>query len=290
MPIAKNHPLRPPLPSFGQFFSHREQAITDIGYDDFTVVKPLLIPRFQAHSTLHFVLSGEGRLELGERAYSLSAGQVFFVPPGLAFRYYPVVGKEWSYIWFGVSEAGEYWLRECGFSVEAPVRAVQREEETAEHLLRMIADCRGDTVADYLRAKAVFFSLLADLVPPRAARTTLPPPHSAVTDAIISLIETNYKNPALTVEMLCRIVHVSHPYLCKLFHRETGKTVKGAIIERRMTEARRLLREGERVTDVAEAVGYGDSIHFSKEFHRRHNLSPMAYRNKHVQAAARDET
>lgn len=282
MPIAKDHPLRPSSPSFGQFFSHREQAIMDIGYDDFTVVKPLLVHRFQAHCTLHFVLSGEGRLELGERVYALSSGQVFFSPPGVSFRYYPVPGKEWSYIWFGVSGVGEYWLRECGFSADAPVRAVQTEEVTAERLLRMIAECRDDTVVNYLRAKAAFFDLLADLVPPRTVRTALPPPHSAVTDAILSLIETNYSNPALTVEMLCRIVHVSHPYVCKLFHRETGRTVKGAIIERRMTEARRLLREGARVSDVAEAVGYGDAIHFSKEFHRRHDISPLAYRTKHA--------
>ena len=101
--------------------------------------------------------------------------------------------------------------------------------------------------------------------------------HAAVNE-LLCLIDANYNNPSLSVSTLCDIVHLSHSYLCKIFPRVTGHTIKQAIIDRRMTSARLLLSEGKGVKEAAERSGYSDVVHFSKEFLRYFGVTPGKYR------------
>ena len=264
------------------FFSQADRAIIDVGYDDFHYVAPLLIPRYQEHNTLHFVLTGCGTLEIEGQAFAAAAGDFFSVPSGVSFRYFPTEGEEWSYVWFGLAGESVEWLRRAGFSPTRPIRRAKDRQTVTARLSEMLLSCREDRTADYLYAKSVFLSLMAELTAlhpteERRPKDTPPTTHDTVTGVIRSLIDANYRNPALTVEMLCRIVHLSHPYVCKIFRRTAGHTVKAEIIERRMREARRLLSLGRRVKEVAEEVGYTDAAHFSKEFHRLYGYAPRAH-------------
>lgn len=57
--------------SVDQFVRHfpttQDSCIRTVGYDDFAVVKPLTAFRIQNFYTWHFVLSGEGTLEMDSR-------------------------------------------------------------------------------------------------------------------------------------------------------------------------------------------------------------------------------
>ncbi len=44
--------------------------------------------------------------------------------------------------------------------------------------------------------------------------------------------------------------------------------------------ARRLLTSQERVVQVAEAVGFANAFHFSREFSHRYGVAPSAYRDQ----------
>jgi AraC-like DNA-binding protein len=57
--------------------------------------------------------------------------------------------------------------------------------------------------------------------------------------------------------------------------------VLGLIVERRMTEARRLLIEtGYSIEQIAEAVGYLDKRHFTRQFIRLHGQTPHSWRKE----------
>ena len=97
-------------------------------------------------------------------------------------------------------------------------------------------------------------------------------------NSVFGFIEAHYQN-SISLREVAEAVGRSPAYLTDLVRRETGKTVLSWIVERRMTEARRLLRETDQsVEQIAEAVGYFDRRHFSRQFLQRHNATPQAWR------------
>lgn len=267
--------------SFHLFFNRTDNGIVDIGFDDFHTVPPLLEPRALSHCSLHYVLEGRGTVRIEEKEYSVSAGWMFLLPPEIPVAYYPDEEKPWSYIWFGLDGSFAQLLSDVGFSLEAPLFRPSRPKETADVLSSMIQRVKSDTLSEYLYAKSVFMRIVSDIAAKREKE--LPPtavPHRAIITEVLALIEANYRNPALSVEMLCSIVHVSHSYLCKVFLRETGITMRRAIINQRMKAAKVLLTGGKTLRDAAEACGYRDMIHFAKEFRRYTGYSPGEFRKK----------
>lgn len=95
---------------------------------------------------------------------------------------------------------------------------------------------------------------------------------------VFRFIEANYHQP-ISLSDVARVVERSPAYLTELVRRETGKTVLNWITEYRMASARRLLMESDRTIDqIAESVGYFDRRHFGRQFLRRHNTTPRAWR------------
>ena len=112
-----------------QFVRHfpttQDCCIRTVGYDDFTTVKPLLAFRIQNFYTWHFVLSGKGTLEIGDRIYSVEKGQMFFIPPGVKMRYYPDGEKPWEYVWFSLTgDSALQYGKNVGFSIREPVKYI----------------------------------------------------------------------------------------------------------------------------------------------------------------------
>ena len=69
-------------------------------------------------------------------------------------------------------------------------------------------------------------------------------------------------------------------HLTTVVRRRTGRTVQDWIIERRMTEARKLLTESDiPISEVARRVGIPDPGYFSRLFRRTHGTSPRSWRD-----------
>ncbi len=99
--------------------------------------------------------------------------------------------------------------------------------------------------------------------------------------SVFRFIEENYKD-SISLREVALVVGRSPAYLTDLVRRETGKTVLSWIVERRMVEARRLLLEtSQSIEQIAEAVGYFDRRHFSRQFLRFHNTTPQVWRKTH---------
>jgi len=70
-------------------------------------------------------------------------------------------------------------------------------------------------------------------------------------------------------------------HLTTVVRRRTGRTVQEWIIERRMTEARKLLTDNDiPIHEVARRVGIPDPGYFSRLFRRTHGASPRTWRGR----------
>lgn len=95
---------------------------------------------------------------------------------------------------------------------------------------------------------------------------------------VFRFIEANY-NQQITLSNVAEAVGYSPAYLTNLVRRQTGQTVQGWIIERRMAAARSLLLEtNERIEEIAAQVGYYHTVHFFRQFRQYHGTTPQAWR------------
>ena len=94
-------------------------------------------------------------------------------------------------------------------------------------------------------------------------------------------VASNYSSRELSVKAISEYVHLSTAYVCTLYKAETGHTLNQFITEYRMQKARELLSDPRnRVSEIAESVGFTDGNYFAKAFKKQFGLSPSEYRGR----------
>lgn len=84
-----------------------------------------------------------------------------------------------------------------------------------------------------------------------------------------------------TLDRMAGLVHLSRSALTDRFRRVTGRSPMQVLRDVRMWEARRLLGvDGQPVTRVAYAVGYGSVAAFSRAFSSSHGVAPHQWRDR----------
>ena len=92
-------------------------------------------------------------------------------------------------------------------------------------------------------------------------------------------IMDNYQNPDLSVEMICRHLHMSPAYFSTMFKKETGQAYIAYLTEIRLNKAVELLNKTDDKTYViASKVGYQEQNYFSYVFNKKFGVSPTKFR------------
>ena len=101
---------------------------------------------------------------------------------------------------------------------------------------------------------------------------------TAVSDAK-AFIHEHFHDPDLSVDTICRNLHVSPNYFSTIFKKETGQTYIAYLTSLRLEKAVELLEHTDDKTYViAEKIGYPDQNYFSYVFKKKYGVSPTKYR------------
>ena len=88
-------------------------------------------------------------------------------------------------------------------------------------------------------------------------------------------IEQNYGDSALSISDISEALCVNQTYLRKMFKSEMNMTLSEYITSYRMQEAKKLITTtSDKLSDVAEKVGYNDVSYFSNVFKKFYGISP----------------
>lgn len=82
----------------------------------------------------------------------------------------------------------------------------------------------------------------------------------------------------ITIDLLANAAGIARFPFIRAFTRAHGLPPHAYLLSLRLNEARRLLAAGEMPAAVAAACGFTDQTHLTREFRRRLNITPGAYR------------
>ncbi len=84
----------------------------------------------------------------------------------------------------------------------------------------------------------------------------------------------------IPLTLLAEVTGLSRPYLASLFKRETGSSIHEYILDKKMEEAKALLKEGRSCKEVSYILGICSQSHFGKIFKNEYGITPEEYKNK----------
>ena len=85
----------------------------------------------------------------------------------------------------------------------------------------------------------------------------------------------------ITIDEICREVHISKYYFCRRFKETMGMTVMDYVLKTRIIHAKQMLeKESASVSDVSDRCGFSSVSYFCRVFKASVGVSPLKYRKQ----------
>ena len=252
-----------------------EQGIPGLGYN-YEVLK---------NAVIHYVTKGYGTFKFNGKVYNLKQGDIFILLKGMQVEYVASIDDPWEYYWIGFSgsNANEYLNRTS--ITNSCVANCEENSKIPQIILNMceISKTYNPSKSDDILLLKELYSLLYALIEefPKPFEYKDKELHTYIQDAL-NFINSNYMH-SITVQEIADYVNLSRSYLYKMFIKNLGISPQRYLINLRMYKATLLLKGTKfPIGEVANSVGYSDSLLFSKTFSKHFSMSPLNYRNNQV--------
>ncbi|MBQ6946952.1 MAG: helix-turn-helix domain-containing protein [Clostridia bacterium] len=224
---------------------------------------------------LHYVVEGDGYIEIEGRKFYVATGQTFYFPPETRICYYSAKGNaSWKYYWVNfVGKQAEELLKQTAFSKETPVCS---STDSPLPLFKALRECEHNAAGVCL-ANGLLMQLIAFYINAFPNENILRTEYS--TRPILAFIRNNLYRPELTVDLIARTIGISRVTLYRRFMEEAGVSPTDYIKSRRLIRASQMLTSTDLpVSQIAYSVGYNDPLYFSKIYKSFFGKSPTEYR------------
>lgn len=103
--------------------------------------------------------------------------------------------------------------------------------------------------------------------------------YSTQMQEVLAYIEKNLTRTNLSIEEICKEIHLSRYHMMRKFKQCIGITIHQFIINERLRLARSYMKEGLALTDIGFLVGFSDYTSFARSFKKMYSYSPKKFRN-----------
>lgn len=225
-----------------------------------------------------YTLTGRGQLAWEGQRYTVEAGQAMLLWFPHDNRYWLGRGDRWHHLYLCLagSEVMRAWrtlVARHGPLVTLPRTSAAPETAAAACLACLRGEVR-DTWTSSALAYSVAMSLCSDLLGE--------PQREAAPPAIVAAKRFGSEHAAagIGVSDLARAAGMSRHHFARVFAHCEGLTPSQWLIDLRMREATRLLRNGtQSVAEIGAACGFADPAYFCRAFRRQIGLSPGEFRS-----------
>jgi AraC family transcriptional regulator len=224
-----------------------------------------------------YVEEGEGFLEVADRHYPASAGDLILIDCRTPHRYYTTTG--WELYWFHFHGNVSARLYETIISNKGNVLSARGRADVRECIVTIVDRVLHERLLDEAAISALIHTLLSKLLPLPAAGSTGRQLSRAVADAV-SLIQARYAKP-LRLDHIARTVGLSPFHFARLFKAQTKFAPHEFLTVTRIDRAKILLQMSSRsVKEIGFDCGFRSEVSFVTTFKRKTGFTPTEFRNE----------
>lgn len=232
-----------------------------------------------------YTLSGQGKIEVEGKEYTLQPGDAFLVQIPSDHRYYlPETSDSWEFLF--ITTFGKQAEKVFQFVHEkvGPVVYIHPESPLIQLLMEIYEKALKQNINDAYHASAVSFSFIMELyrfILSMDKKEEMWP--ESVVKAIL-FIKNNY-NQNIGLEDIIEVAELSKYHFTRLFQKTTNYTPLQYITKVRLDRAIVLLKSTDlTVAEIARQVGYANGNYFTKVFQKKIGQSPGQFRNNRFTA------
>lgn len=243
-------------------------------------------PAVRNHYLFHYVLSGTGRLMADDskgmtHEYQIRSGQGFMIFPRQINTYIADRNLPWEYVWieFDGLRAREI-IETAGLTPDHPVYHATFKDlrESMKDEMLHIVEHSSESTYHLIGHLYLFIDYLT-----RSAASMQMALNGKVRDFYIkealNFIEQNFQND-ISVEEIASFCGLNRTYFGRIFKETVGKSPQQFLLSYRMAKAAELLKlTSLSVSDIGNAVGYPNQLHFSRAFKNVYGMPPREWRN-----------
>ena len=243
-------------------------------------------PATRNHYLFHYVLSGTGRLMANDsrgisHEYQIRSGEGFMIFPRQINTYIADPKLPWEYIWieFDGMRAREI-IETAGLSPDHPVyhAAYKDLRENMKDEMLYIAEHHNAPPFHLMGHLYLFIDYLSRSS--SSQMTTSGRVRDFYIKEALNYIEQNFPND-ISIENIASFCGLNRTYFGRIFKETVGKSPQQFLLSYRMAKAAELLKLTDlSISDIGNAVGYSNQLHFSRAYKNVYGVSPREWRNK----------
>jgi len=215
------------------------------------------------HTAMTYRIKGESRFRFGETSLTASAGSIAYFPANVD---YERVSTPETMIILHLEGFGE-----IGHDIE-----ILNGVEGLEPLFRKLLQTWETRSSDAYNQSMQLLYGIFELLQKREHKQEAAPPAAILRG--IELLQTRYKDPALSVADLAATSFISEVHFRNLFRRHFGKSPQKALAELRFHYACELLCSGYYTQkEIAMYAGFSDVKYFRTAFKKRYGMTVSEY-------------
>lgn len=247
-------------------------------------------PHFHEDVEITLCIAGEGVFFLEPEVYPLHRGQLFLIVPGTlhrsaaddsyrsrVLRVSPSMLEEISTAQSNFSNS----IREDG---KIPVTLTEEQTKELEELYDRLEEPSSEQFGGDIKRYTLLLNFLAKTFSHFETAETSPLKinmEMANIKPILTYIQ-EHLHESFSLDSIAAHFFISKYYLCRNFKMTTGFSVIDYVIHCRILRARELLRNGCRVQETGEAVGFHNNEHFIRTFKKLTGVPPKQYAKEYL--------
>ncbi|MEK4948723.1 AraC family transcriptional regulator [Carnobacterium sp. FSL W8-0810] len=240
-------------------------------------------PNIREYYLMHIILNGKGYFETETSKFNLSRGQFFIIFPDEQTFYQADEEDPWEYIWFGFDgRVAEAILASMGVNRQIPIGSINKFDESNLFIEDMVG-MEPFEHENRIQLQGMLYWLIS-LLDSKTRNNTMKPIEKinrkiVYTYDAINFIKQNYQNVDFLIGDISDYLSLNDSYLTSIFRKTTGRTLHEYLIDYRIQKSREYLETTDfNVREVAEKIGYKNSLSFTRVFKRKIGMTPTEYK------------
>lgn len=176
-------------------------------------------PALRDHYLIHYIISGKGIYQVGDKVYHLEEGQGFLICPGIVTYYEADLEDPWHYCWVGFQGIkAKSCLEHAGLTMDHPIFGYTKDDYIKDCVIQML-EVKALSKGNEIMQLGLLHLLLARLIndrPRKENERSNDNRKELYTKKVIEFIEMNYSRE-ISISSIAQYIGLDRSYLASVF-------------------------------------------------------------------------